>query len=88
MSVQAMMKAFLISAVAISMLAGPAIAGERKASGLRNSDAIEASAARRKRVRSQESGPLVMSGFFGPQTGSRRSRVTADKCVPVKIRVR
>jgi len=88
MRVQAMMKAFLAAAVAMFVLAGPVIAGERKASGLRNADAIEVSAARRKRVRSQESGPLIMSGFFGPQTGSRRSRVTADKCVPVKIRVR
>ena len=42
--------------------------------------------AKSKRVRS-ETGPLIMSGSFGLQANSRRSR-SADVCVPVTIRVR
>ena len=42
--------------------------------------------AKSKRAHS-ETGPLIMSGSFGAQASSRRSRA-ADTCVPVRIRVR
>jgi len=42
--------------------------------------------AKGKRARS-ETGPLIMSGSFGPQANVHRSR-SADICRPVTIRVR
>jgi hypothetical protein len=45
-----------------------------------------AAAQRHKRVRA-ETGPLIMTGSFGPQAATRRAR-QADLCVPVTVRRR